>query len=142
MRWNRETFLKELRGNATREVAQIGETLCEFTESQADTASWGRGKEHGTLTFKVRSDFGMISLFQISTRGLIKFPINSIKQKGIPRPVLQDYRLKLESNFLKDYDEENHPSDSFEDMSGLFNTSAQVSKFTQCIEGIAYRLRQ
>lgn len=142
MRWNKKSFLEELRRNASREVAKIGETLCSFTERHADHAAWGRGNEYGTMTFRAKSDFGMISLFLVSSKGLIKFPLNAMRHKGVPKPLIQNYRLKLESNFLKDFDEENYPSDSFEEMGELFNTSAQVSKFTQCIEGIAYRLRQ
>jgi len=142
VKWDKETFLDDLRSNATREVAKVGEILCDFTETHADKASWGRGKEYGTLTFKSKSDFGMVSLFQLTTRGYIKFNINALRQKDIPKPVIRDYLLKLESNFLKDYDEDNYPSDSYINMSELFNTSSQVEKFTQCIEGIAYRLRQ
>lgn len=142
MKWDKESFLDDLRANTNREVAKIGEQLCEFAQQNADVAGWGRGDEYGTLTFKAKSDFGLVSLFQITSRGCIKFYINALRQKGIPKPVLRDFLLKLESNFLKDYDVERHPSDSFEDIGELFNTSTQVSKFTQCIQGIVYRLRQ
>ena len=142
MRWNRAKFLENLRANASREVVRIGEQLCDFIESHADEVAWGRGKEYGTVTFRSNSDVGLVSLFQITSRGNIKFQLNRLRQKDIPRPVIRDYLLKLESNFLKDYDEESYPTDSFDDMNELFNTSAQVDRFTQCIEGIAYRLRQ
>lgn len=142
MKWYKEAFLDDLRTNVTREIATVGEILCDFTETSADEAAWGRGKEYGSLTFKSKSDFGMVSLFQITSRGCIKFNINALRQKGVPKPVIRDYLLKLESNFLKDYDEESYPTDSYGKIGELFNTSSQVEKFTQCIEGIAYRLRQ
>jgi len=142
LKWNKKAFLDDLKTNSTREVVKVGEILCSFIEHHADEAAWGRGKEVGTLTFKSKSDFGIVSLFQMTSRGHIKFNINALRQKGIPKPVLRDYLLKLESNFLKDYDPVNYPTDSYEDINELFNTSSQLEKFTQCIEGIAYRLRQ
>ncbi|MFQ6674490.1 MAG: hypothetical protein ACE5GH_06880 [Fidelibacterota bacterium] len=140
--WTRQRFIEDLRRNASREVASIGEKLCKFVESQADKAAWGKGKGQGTLTFRSKSDFGLLSLFQMTSRGFMKFHINYLRQKGIPKPIIRDYLLKLESNFLRDFGEEGYPTDSFEEMGELFTTSSQVDKFIQCIEGIAYRLRQ
>ena len=142
MKWDKQVFLKDMRSHSTREVVKVGEILCDFTENNADEVAWGRGKEVGTVTFKSKSDFGLVTLFQMTSRGAIKFNINTLREKGIPKPVIRDFLLKLESNFLKDYDPDNNPIDRYQDMSELFNTSSQVDKFTQCIEGIAYRLRQ
>ncbi|MFQ6616418.1 MAG: hypothetical protein ACE5HZ_06580 [Fidelibacterota bacterium] len=118
------------------------ERLIKFTEARADQAAWGRGKQQGSLTFRSRSDFGPLSLFQLNSRGQIKFYLNHMREKNVPQPILRDYLIKLESNFLRDFDVESYPVDSFQDMGELFSTSTQVEKFIQCIEGIAYRLRQ
>ena len=142
MKWNKEKFIKELQTQASREVVKVSEGLCDFTERDADESAWGRGSEYGTLTYKSKSDFGLISLFQLTTRGQIKFQINNLRQKGVAKAILRDYLIKLESNFLRDYDERNYPSDSFEEISELFTTSAQLNKFITCIEGVSYRLRQ
>lgn len=142
MKWNKEKFIKELQTQASREVVKVSERLCDFTERDADESAWGRGSEYGTLTYKSKSDFGLISLFQLTTRGQIKFQINNLRQKGVAKAILRDYLIKLESNFLRDYDERNYPSDSFEEISELFTTSAQLNKFITCIEGVSYRLRQ
>ena len=142
MKWNKEKFIKELQTQASREVVKVSERLCDFTERDADESAWGRGSEYGTLTYKSKSDFGLISLFQLTTRGQIKFQINNLRQKGVAKAILRDYLIKLESNFLRDYDEQNYPSDSFEEISELFTTSAQLNKFITCIEGVSYRLRQ
>ena len=142
MKWNKEKFIKELQTQASREVVKVSERLCDFTERDADESAWGRGSEYGTLTYKSKSDFGLISLFQLTTRGQIKFQINNLRQKGVAKAILRDYLIKLESNFLRDYDKQNYPSDSFEEISELFTTSAQLNKFITCIEGVSYRLRQ
>ena len=142
MKWDKTKFVSELRKNSSREVAKIGETLCNFTERDADEASWGRGDEYGTMTYKSKSDFGLLSVFQITSKGQIKFCLNLFRQKDVPKNILRDYVIKLESNFLRDYDPVNYPIDSLEDMGELFTTGAQLDKLMNCIEGIAYRLRQ
>jgi hypothetical protein len=81
-------------------------------------------------------------VFQITSKGQIKFCLNLFRQKDVPKNILRDYVIKLESNFLKDYDPVNYPIDSLEDMGELFTTGAQLDKLMNCIEGIAYRLRQ
>jgi hypothetical protein len=85
---------------------------------------------------------GLISLFQISSKGCIRILINYLREKEVPKPAIRDFVLKLEANFLFDYDEESYPIDSFQDMDELFHTSAQVDKFINAVEGLAYRLRQ
>ena len=142
MKWNKTKFVAELRKNSSREGAKIGEALCGFAEQDADEVSWGRGDEYGTMTYKSKSDFGLLSVFQITSKGQIKFCLNLFRQKEVPKNILRDYVIKLESNFLRDYDPVNYPIDSLEDMGELFTTGAQLDKLMNCIEGIAYRLRQ
>ncbi len=142
MKWNKTKFVAELRKNSSREVAKIGEALCGFAEQDADEVSWGRGDDYGTMTYKSKSDFGLLSVFQITSKGQIKFCLNLFRQKEVPKNILRDYVIKLESNFLRDYDPVNYPIDSLEDMGELFTTGAQLDKLMNCIEGIAYRLRQ
>ena len=81
VKWDKNKFLKELRKNCSREVAKVGETLCNFSEKDSDEVSWGRGDEYGTMTYKSKSDFGLISVFQITSRGQIKFCLNLLRQK-------------------------------------------------------------
>ena len=50
--------------------------------------------------------------------------------------------IKLESNFLRDYDEESYPSDSYEPLEELICTNAQLDLFIKTIEGCTYRLKQ
>ncbi|MBH31385.1 MAG: hypothetical protein CMG71_05265 [Candidatus Marinimicrobia bacterium] len=142
MKWDKTKFVSELRKNSSREVAKIGGALCDFAERDADEVSWGRGDEYGTMTYKSKSDFGLLSVFQITSKGQIKFCLNLFRQKEVPKNILRDYVIKLESNFLRDYDPVNYPIDSLEDMGELFTTGAQLDKLMNCIEGIAYRLRQ
>jgi hypothetical protein len=142
VKWDKTKFVSELRKNSSREVAKIGEALCDFAEKDSDEVSWGRGDEYGTMTYKSKSDFGLLSVFQITSKGQIKFCLNLFRQKDVPKNILRDYVIKLESNFLRDYDPVNYPIDSLEDMGELFTTGAQLDKLMNCIEGIAYRLRQ
>jgi hypothetical protein len=50
--------------------------------------------------------------------------------------------LKLESNILRDYDEDMYPSDIFENIDELFHTKTQLDKFLKTMEGAVYRLKQ
>jgi len=68
--------------------------------------------------------------------------VNHLREKEVPKPAIRDFVLKLEANFLYDYDPESYPIDSFQDMEELFHTSSQVDKFISAVEGLAYRLRQ
>ena len=56
--------------------------------------------------------------------------------------VLRDIVLKLESNFLRDYNVDEYPSDIFVPMDELFYTESQVEKFLKTMEGCTYRLKQ
>ncbi len=135
-------MMASIRKGQNREIVRMAEKIINFTELAADDASWGRGRELGTLTFRCNSDMGLISLFQISSKGCIRILINYLREKEVPKPAFRDFVLKLEANFLFDYDEESYPIDSFQDMDELFHTSAQVDKFINAVEGLAYRLRQ
>lgn len=142
MKWEKSNFLEDLRTHTSREIAHIGEEICNFSEDEADEVTWGRGAEYGTMSFRSKSDFGLVSLFQITSKAQIKFCVNLLRQKDVPKNIMRDYVIKLESNFIRDYDKLNYPVDTFEDMNDLFTTHSQVDKLKQCIEGIAYRLRQ
>ena len=142
MKWNKSNFLDNLRNYSSREISQIGEEICNFSENKADEVTWGRGAEYGTMSFRSKSDFGLLSLFQITSKAQIKFCVNLLRQKEVQKNIMRDYVIKLESNFIRDYDKSNYPIDTFEDMNDLFTTHSQVDKLIQCIEGIAYRLRQ
>ena len=60
----------------------------------------------------------------------------------MPKQVLRDMIVKMEANFLRDYDVESYPADSYEEMEFLFHTSTQVEKFLSTMEGVVYRLKQ
>ena len=65
-----------------------------------------------------------------------------MRGKEIPPMVIRDVVIKLESNFLRDYDEAGYPSDVFVSMEDLFHTQSQVDKFIKTMEGATYRLKQ
>ena len=65
-----------------------------------------------------------------------------MRSKEIPPMVIRDVVIKLESNFLRDYDEVDYPSDVFVSMEDLFHTQSQVDKFIKTMEGATYRLKQ
>jgi hypothetical protein len=140
--WNKNTFIEDLRNNCDREVAKVGVELIEFAEKYADNITWGRGSDKGTLTFRCESDSGLIPLFHLSSDGKLNLLINFLRTKDIPKQVIRDIILKLESNFMRDYDEELYPSDIFENIDELFHTKTQLDKFIKTMEGAVYRLKQ
>ena len=140
--WDKNTFIDHLRKNCTREIAKIGVSIIEFSEKYADDISWGRGYDHGTLTYRCDTDVGQIPLFHMTSTGQLNLQINFMRNKEIPPMVIRDMVLKLESNFLRDYDETEYPSDVFVPMDELFHTENQIEKFLKTIEGCTYRLRQ
>ena len=85
----------------------------------------GRNPEHEILTVshsdQLSSDFGR------SVRDVVND---------------EKFVIKLESNFLMDYDEDGYPSDVFVSMEDLFHTQSQVDKFIKTMEGATYRLKQ
>ena len=48
MKWNKDTFMNDMREKCSREIAKIGNSICEFSEKHATDVSWGRGNDHGT----------------------------------------------------------------------------------------------
>ena len=94
------------------------------------------------MTFRCMSDMGLLPLFHINSDGNINLQINFLRNKNIPKMVLRDMVVKLESNLLREYDTEMYPIDSFEPVEDLFNTKSQVIKFLKTIEGCVYRLKQ
>lgn len=141
-RWTKESFIEEMRNKCSREVAKIGERIIEFSEKHSDEISWGRGNEHGTLTFRCTSDFGMLPLFHMTTEGQLNLQINFLRTKELPKIVMRDMIFKLEANFLRDYDPEMYPIDIYEPMDELFHIYSQVEKFLSTMEGCVYRLKQ
>ena len=140
--WDKEQFINHLREQCSREVAKIGVSIIEFSEKHADDISWGRGHDHGTLTYRCNTDVGIIPLFHMTSIGQLNLQINFMRNKEIPPMVIRDMVLKLESNFLRDYDEIEYPSDVFVLIEELFHTENQVEKFLKTMEGCTYRLRQ
>ena len=142
MKWDKKTFVADMREKCSREVAKIGNDICEFSENYAADISWGRGNDHGTLTYRCDSDFGLLPLFHMTSVGQLNLQINFLRSKNVTKQVLRDIIVKLESIFLVEFDEEMYPTDTFEAMNELFHTSNQVEKFLKAIEGCTYRLKQ
>tara|TARA_B100001013_G_scaffold76276_1_gene40778 strand:+ start:218 stop:649 length:432 start_codon:yes stop_codon:yes gene_type:complete len=140
--WNKESFIEHLRGNCNREIAKIGVSIIDFAEKYADDVSWGRGADHGTLTYRCETDIGPLPLFHMTSTGQLNLQINFMRSKEIPPMVIRDMILKMESNFLRDYDQNGYPSDIFVPMDELFHTQSQVDKFIKTMEGCTYRLKQ
>jgi len=141
-KWNKKEFLKDLRENCNREISKIGLQIIEFTEKHSDDVTWGRGADHGTMTFRCNSDVGLIPLFHLSSDGKINILVNHLRGKELPRLVMRDMIMKLESNLLREYDLDMYPNDVFESLGNLFHTNTQVEKFIKTMEGCAYRLKQ
>ena len=140
--WNKNQFINHLREECSREIAKVGVSIIDFTERHADDISWGRGADHGTLTFRCQSDVGPLPLFHMTSTGQLNLQINFMRNREIPPMVLRDIVLKLESNFLRDYNVNEYPSDIFVPMDELFYTESQVEKFLKTMEGCTYRLKQ
>ena len=59
--WDKSSFIENMRENCSREIAKIGEAIIQFSETHASDISWGRGTDHGTMTFRCDSDDGNLS---------------------------------------------------------------------------------
>ena len=140
--WNKNQFIEHLMDNCSREVAKVGVSIIDFSERHADDISWGRGGDHGTLTFRCNSDEGPLPLFHMTSTGQLNLQINFMRHKEIPPMVIRDIVLKLESNFLRDYNPVEYPSDVFVPIDELFHTENKVEKFLKTMEGCTYRLKQ
>ena len=60
--WDKDSFIEHMRENCNREIAKIGESIIQFAENHASDISWGRGSDHGTMTFRCNSDDGNFTL--------------------------------------------------------------------------------
>ncbi len=141
-KWSKQSFISDLEEKCSREVVKTTRKIIDFSEKHSENLSWGRGEDHGTMTFRCMSDMGLLPLFHINSDGNINLQINFLRSKNIPKMVLRDMVVKLESNLLREYDTEMYPIDSFEPVEDLFNTKSQVIKFLKTIEGCVYRLKQ
>ncbi|MCH7529489.1 MAG: hypothetical protein IIB43_02480 [Candidatus Marinimicrobia bacterium] len=141
-KWNPASFLRFSKAQCPAHVVNVLEDLVKFITTDADVVSWGRGEETGMVTFKARSDHGILPLFNLTTEGIIKFYINYLREKQVAKEILRDYQLKLESTFLLDLNEEVYPTDVGHPVDDLFHTQNQVDKFKHAILGVTARLHQ
>ena len=142
-KWNKDTFIQKAKDSCYPHISNILIDLVNFADNNADNISWGKGKGFGTMVFKCKSDdFGMVPLFHLTTNGHIKFQLNYMRDKVAKREIVRDFQLKLESNFLMDFDEEGYPNDLFHEVDELFNIKHEVEKFENTIQGISARLKQ
>ena len=142
-KWNKDTFVQTTKSKCEPRISNIMVALINFTDSEADQVSWGRGEGYGTMTFKCKSaDFGIIPLFHLTTNGQIKFPLNHLRQRVQKKEIISDFQLKLESNFMMYFDEDVQPSDIFYNIDDLFLMKADIDKFIFTVQGIAARLYQ
>ena len=99
--WDKDSFVNHIREHCTREIAKIGVSIIDFSEKFADDISWGRGADHGTLTFRCNTDVGSIPLFHMTSTGQLNLQINFLRNKEIPPMVLRDLLIKLETTMRK-----------------------------------------
>ena len=143
VKWNKENFIKTVKTNCFGHTTNVIVDLVNFSEDTADNLSWGKGENCGTMTFKCKSeDYGLIPLFNLTTNGKIKFHINYMRDKIGAKEIIKDYQLKLESNFMMDFDSDLYPSDLSHKIEDLFNIKTEVNRFQDAISGISARLRQ
>ena len=142
-KWNKENFIKTVKSNCFGHTSNVIVDLVNFSESTADNLSWGKGESCGTMTYKCKSeDYGLIPLFNLTTNGKIKFHINYLRDKVESKEIVKDYQLKLESNFMMDFDSHEYPSDLSHKIEDLFNLKTEVDRFQADISGISARLKQ
>ena len=141
-KWTPETFIKFAKAQCPAHVVNVLEDLVNFTTRESDVVSWGRGDETGMVTFKVRSDEGILPLFNLNTEGQIKLFVNYLREKQVAREILRDYQLRMESTFLLELDPDVYPHDVFHPVDDLFHTQNQVEKFKHAILGVTARLHQ
>lgn len=142
-KWNKKNFIISAKENCKAHISKTILELVKYAEQESDFISWGRGDGYGTMTFKCQSDdYGLLPLFHITTNGQIKFQLHFLRTKIKKKEILHDYQLKLESNFMLDFDEENYNSDTFFPISDLFTIHQEVEKFIETIQSITSRLKQ
>ena len=143
IKWNKDTFVVSSKKECNPRISNIIVDLVNFASTEADIVSWGRGKGYGTMTFKCKSeDYGLIPLFNLTTNGKIKFHINYLRDRVESKEIVKDYQLKLESNFMMDFDSDLYPSDVSHRIEDLFNIKTEVDRFQADISGISARLKQ
>ena len=141
--WNKENFILASKKACIPSISNFIVALVNFCDENADSISWGRGKGYGTLTFKCNSlDYGSISLFHLTTNGQIKFPLNNLRIKVDHKEIINDYQLKLESNFMMDFHEEKYPFDKFLNVDELFLMKSEINRFIVTIQSVSARLHQ
>ena len=141
-KWDPVTFVKHAKDQCPAHVVNVLEDLVRFIVREADVTAWGRGEETGMITYKARSDEGLLPLFNLTTDGYVKFYINYLREKNIAHEILRDYQLKVESTFLLDLGEEVYSHDVNHPLDDLFHTQNQVEKFKHAIQGVSARLHQ
>jgi hypothetical protein len=141
-KWSKDKFVQHLTSNCENHVAMNCLELVSFSEKLSDELSWGTGDECGTMTFKCNSDYGLLPLFRLSSNGKINLQLNFLRSKNLNKQVLNDMIIKFESNFLREYDSESYPSDSYEPIENLICTHNQLENFMKTIEGCTFRLKQ
>ena len=142
MKWSKKMFVNHINETCENDVAMICLELIDFSEKTSDELSWGTGDDFGTMTYRCNSDYGLLPLFRLSSNGKINLQLNFLRSKNLHKQVLQDMIIKFESNFLRDYDQESYPSDSYEPLEDLICTNKQLHSFMKAIEGCTYRLKQ
>ena len=140
--WSKESFINHINETCENDIVIICLDLIDFSEKTSDDLSWGTGDDFGTMTYRCNSDHGMLPLFRLSSNGKINLQINFLRSKNLHKQVLDDMIIKFESNFLREYDEDSYPSDSYEPIEDLICTHNQLETFMRTIEGCTYRLKQ
>ena len=142
-KWDKDSFIKSAKQSCIPYISNVIIDLVNFAESRADTIDWGRGKGYGTMSFKCKTDdYGVVPIFNLTTNGLIKFQVNYLRDKITKKEIVNDYQLKLESNFMMDFDSDEYPSDIYHELDELFNIRYEVDRFQEAVEGMSARLKQ
>ena len=140
---NKENFILQSKKDCEPRISNILVDLVNFSDIESDIISWGRGKGYGTMTFKCKTeDYGILPLFHLTSHGNIKFPLNLLRTKIAKKEIINDFQLKLESNFMMYFDEDVCPADIFYTIDDLFLMKTEVDKFIFTIKGISARLHQ
>jgi len=141
-KWCKKTFTEHINQTCENDVAINCLQLIDFSEKNSDEITWGTGDDWGTMTFRCHSDYGLLPLFRLSSNGKMNLQLNFLRSKNLHKQILEDMIVKLESNFLREYDQESYPSDSYEEIEDLICTQNQLGTFIKTIEGCIYRLKQ
>ena len=142
-KWDKKTFIRKNKSDCLSHVSMVTMDLIKFAENDADQVVWGSGDQYGTMTFKCKSiDYGVLPLFYITTNGKIKFSINLLRTKVSRSEIIRDFQLKLESNFLMDFDSVDYPNDVYHTVEDMFTMRSEVKKFIITIKSLSARLHQ